>query len=222
MAAPAVTNAQSGSVTLLSSASYSSAATGIFYVVGEVRNDTPDPARYVQVKATFYDAAGAAVASSFAFIDIGVIAPGEKSPFRIILFADEGADVVGSYKLAIEWHKAIAKPAALKLSIDRGYYSSAGSYHLIGEVANDGESTASGTKVPAAIYDSAGKVVDEGFTFTGPSIIPPGESVFLTYLLLTQTQTLLHFLQASKAENIQWSQVVRLCQSFLRPAWRLR
>ena len=138
LAAPAIASAQSVSVTLLSSSSYSGAATGSFYVVGEVRNDTPDPARYVQVKATFYDAAGAAVASSFAFTDIGVIAPEGKSPFRIILFADEGANVIAGYKLAIEWHKAIAKPAALKLSIDRGYYSSAGSYHLVGEVANDG------------------------------------------------------------------------------------
>lgn len=35
------------------------------------------------VKAIFYDAAGAAVASSFAFTDIGVIVPREKSPLRI-------------------------------------------------------------------------------------------------------------------------------------------
>jgi len=139
LAAPAVANAQSDIVTLLSSSSYPSASTGSFYVVGEVRNDTPDPARYVQVKATFYDAAGAAVASSFAFIDISILAPGEKSPFRIILFADEGADVVAGYKLVVEWHKATAKPASLKLNIEEGYYSSAGSYHLIGEVANDCE-----------------------------------------------------------------------------------
>ena len=83
LAAPAVANAQSDIVTLLSSSSYPSASTGSFYVVGEVRNDTPDPARYVQVKATFYDAASAAVASSFAFTDISILAPGEKSPLGL-------------------------------------------------------------------------------------------------------------------------------------------
>jgi hypothetical protein len=203
LAAPAVANAQSGSVTLLSSSSYSSVATGSFYVFGEVRNDTPDPARYVQVKATCYDAAGAAVASSFAFTDIGVIAPGEKSPFRIILFADEGANRASSFKLAIEWHKAIVKPAALKLSIDRGYYSSAGSYHLVGEVTNDGESTASWAKVAAAFYDSAGKVVDEGFTFADPSTLPPGDSAFFNIFVVDANPNIASF--SANAESKEYS-----------------
>ena len=202
-AAPAIASAQSVSVTLLSSSSYSGAATGSFYVVGGVRNDTPDPARYVQVKATFYDVAGAAVASSFAFTDIGVIAPEGKSPFRIILFADEGANVIASYKLAIEWHKAIAKPAALKLSIDRGYYSSAGSYNLVGEVANDGESTASGAKVAAAFYDSAGKVVDEGFVFADPSSIPPGENAFFDIFVVDANPNIASF--SANAESREYS-----------------
>ncbi|MGI0020219.1 MAG: FxLYD domain-containing protein [Nitrososphaera sp.] len=206
LAAPALANAQSGSIiTLLSSSSYSSAATGSFYVVGEVRNDTSDPARYVQVKATFYDAAGAAVASSFAFTDIDVMASGEKSPLRIILFADEGADLVSSFKLAIEWHKATAKPAALKLSIDRGYYSSAVSYHLVGEVANDGESAASWAKVAVAFYDSAGKVVDEGFTFADPSSIPPGGSAFFDILVVDANPNIASF--SASAESREHSMV---------------
>ena len=47
-------------------------------------------------------------------------------------------------------------------------------YHIVGEVQNNGTDTAKFVEVSATLYDSSNQVIGTDFTFTKPSTIEPG------------------------------------------------
>jgi hypothetical protein len=63
----------------------------------------------------------------------------------------------------------------LVLKVGDSYVDGYGIYHLVGEVTNLGDSTATYVKVAAAFYDSNSKVLTSSFTFT-TNEIRPGQS----------------------------------------------
>jgi hypothetical protein len=58
---------------------------GSLHVVGEVQNNTPNPANFVKVTGTFYSKGNEVVATDFTYTSPRDIAPGDKAPFEIIL-----------------------------------------------------------------------------------------------------------------------------------------
>jgi hypothetical protein len=55
------------------------------HVVGEVMNNTPTVARFVQVTGTFYDTNNKVVATDFTFTNPSDIGSGQKAPFDLTL-----------------------------------------------------------------------------------------------------------------------------------------
>ena len=58
---------------------------GGYHVVGEVQNNGPGNANFVQVSGTFYDANNQVVGTQFTYTNPSDIGPGEKAPFDLIL-----------------------------------------------------------------------------------------------------------------------------------------
>lgn len=58
---------------------------GSLHVVGEVQNNTPNPANFVKVTGTFYNKDNQVVATDFTYTSPKDIAQGDKAPFEIIL-----------------------------------------------------------------------------------------------------------------------------------------
>ncbi len=75
---------ESHSLTILSHNSYTDSV-GYFHVVGEVENNTPRTAEFVQVTGTFYDTKNDVVGTQFTYTSPSDIPSGEKAPFEIIL-----------------------------------------------------------------------------------------------------------------------------------------
>jgi hypothetical protein len=75
---------KSDSVTILSHNSYTDDV-GYFHVVGEVENNTPDTAEFVQVTGTFYDINNAVVGTQFTYTNPSDIISGGKAPFDLVL-----------------------------------------------------------------------------------------------------------------------------------------
>ena len=68
-------------------------------IIGEVRNNSGGPARFVKIIATMYDAASTVVAVEVGYTDIDVLASGQASPFDILV---EHWVNVARYDLAIQ------------------------------------------------------------------------------------------------------------------------
>ncbi|MGB8574105.1 MAG: FxLYD domain-containing protein [Nitrososphaeraceae archaeon] len=58
---------------------------GYLHVVGEVQNNTPANAQFVQVIGTFYDNNNQVVGTQFAYTNPSDIGAGQKAPFELIL-----------------------------------------------------------------------------------------------------------------------------------------
>jgi len=72
------------------------------HVVGEIENIESETATFVQVAATFYNATGNVVATSFAYSDPRDIGVGQKAPFEVLLTYTNRVSLVDSYTLTAE------------------------------------------------------------------------------------------------------------------------
>jgi hypothetical protein len=60
---------------------------GYFHVVGEVKNNSPTIAQFVQVTGTFYDSNNRVVGTQFTYTNPSDIGAGQKAPFDLILMS---------------------------------------------------------------------------------------------------------------------------------------
>lgn len=160
--------------TVLSSSDYIDSI-DFYHIVGELQNNSDRVVRFVEVTATLYDDQDVVVGRPFGFALIDVMRPGERSPFHVIFTDSEQINKIVSYKLSISSTPlTVDKERSLELKVGEGYLDSIGFYHLVGEVTNNGDRTATFVEVSAAFYDSNGNIVDTATGFTSPSDVGPG------------------------------------------------
>ena len=91
------------SITILSHNSYADSA-GYFHVVGEVENDTPNTAKFVQITGTFYDINNAVVGTQFTHTNPSNISSGAKALFDLVLMSTSvPASLIDHYKLSASY-----------------------------------------------------------------------------------------------------------------------
>jgi hypothetical protein len=94
---------KSHSVTILSHNSYTDSV-GYFHVVGEVENNTPSTAQFVQITGTFYDINNAVVGTQFTYTNPSDISSGATAPFDLILMsASVPTSLIDHYKLVASY-----------------------------------------------------------------------------------------------------------------------
>jgi hypothetical protein len=77
---------------------------GYFHVVGEVENNTPSTAQFVQITGTFYDINNAVVGTQFTYTNPSDISSGATAPFDLILTsASVPASLIDHYKLVTSY-----------------------------------------------------------------------------------------------------------------------
>jgi hypothetical protein len=69
------------------------------YIFGEVRNDSGVGVRFVKIVATLYNAQGTVVQADFTYSDLDSLAPGQSSPFEMLVLDWNGA---ARYELQVQ------------------------------------------------------------------------------------------------------------------------
>ena len=72
----------------------------------EVENNGTEPVEYVKVAVTFYDGSGNVVGTENTYADPSDLAPGMKSPFKILISNDSVIEVIETYDFTISWDNA--------------------------------------------------------------------------------------------------------------------
>jgi hypothetical protein len=164
-------------ISVLSQTGYMDSS-GFFHIVGEVANTSNETVRSVQITASIYDPYHVIMGTGSAYSDIGTLGPGERSAFHLLLTGVGQAGPIGTYQLSISSQPAFGeqKPAFLRLTIGRAYYSGS-TYHVIGEVTNEGNSAANFVKISGAFYDYNHQVIGEGVEYpNNVGSISPGQT----------------------------------------------
>jgi hypothetical protein len=145
------------------------------HIIGQVQNNFTFPIQFVQITGTVYNSNHQLVATSDTYTDMDVLNPGAKSGFDILFTnVPTGAS---SYAVSASYQQAsTSKPPSLSISIGHQNIDLINTYHLLGEVTNQGNNTATFVKVSAVLFDSDHKIVDVVNTFTSPNNLQPGQT----------------------------------------------
>jgi hypothetical protein len=131
---------------------------GRAHVFGEVTNDGGRSVDNVFIVAVFHDEDYRTVASSYAFIQMDALRPGEKSAFEMVLEGTESAEIY-DYDLFANSRIAGPKTACLSLNVMESFSDDAGRYHLAGMVVNNGNLLTDSVRVSATFYNGTGHVI---------------------------------------------------------------
>ncbi len=145
------------------------------HLVGEIKNTGTQPVQYVNIAVSFVDASGKTSGGTQGYAEIGVLQPGDISPYDITKFPAP-ADMVG-YNLHMTWEKPDhAEAANLTLQNDPPFDDGQGHIHVTGSVSNSGTQLASGVLVVAIFYNSDGIVAFLRDNHTDNATLQPGDT----------------------------------------------
>lgn len=151
-------------------------SSGIYHVVGEIKNLGDQPLGFVAVSVVFYDEKGVAIASGKALTSIHVLLPGKVSPFDATAIDRNITSDIRSYELHASAQVVKPKPQSLHITSSISYVDNIGLYHVIGKVADNSERQSTFTNVVGTFYDKEGHIITTGRDLTEPINIPAGES----------------------------------------------
>jgi hypothetical protein len=172
-------------ISILSQASYVDSI-GHFHVVGEVQNNAPESMKFVEITATFYDAAGKVVGTGSGYTDMDILLPAQTSPFEILLTDEQQSQKIDNYKLSVSGDETFeSKPANLKLNVGDSFTDSINNYHVVGEVTNQGDQVTKFVKVAGAFYNDQNQLVAVGSSYTDPSDLSPATTAPFEILVTT-------------------------------------
>lgn len=141
---------------------------GHYVVLGEILNDGSIPLEFVEVIAQFFDRELNPLIKLSSSTALGIIHPGQISPFAVILKDATLTSSVQSFTLTIgDLNPAEANPAKLavifhKLEIVEG------NIVVSGRIANDGTILSGNTKAMVVLYNVVGEPIRYDFAFTEP------------------------------------------------------
>lgn len=163
-------------------------------VIGEVKNGGDFSMKDIMITASFYCSGGkligekeglAAVTSSYS--EVGILAPGETSPFKIAISVEELSQLenfelnkLEKYKIEGEYNITDAGIyKRFEISQSPGELNTAtGHYRVAGNVKNIGNEAAEQIKVVVTFYDDQTRITDVMHTYLENSLLPGEEAQF--------------------------------------------
>jgi hypothetical protein len=169
---------------------------GILHITGEVQNNFGFPVQSVQVTATLYGSQKNVIdrKSAYTYID-QLKSGGGRSGFNIIVPANVTKNSTGYSLSATSYTKSSAaaaaapplspKPAFLNLNINKGTKDLNGNYHLLGNVTNKGNNTATHVRVSTVFFNGTNKIIDAQGGFTTPMNLQSGQTAPFNFTVLS-------------------------------------
>jgi hypothetical protein len=145
------------------------------YLVGEVRNDTHLNAEFVKINASLRDASGEIVYAKHSYANLGILPPGETSPF-LIIFSDPPE--WASYDLAVDWDATARQLYPLEILTSELSLDDDAAYHVMGKVKNQYDEGSKFIQAYVTLYDANGEVVGTDSSYATPSELDPGQIAF--------------------------------------------
>jgi hypothetical protein len=78
--------------------------------------------------------------------------------------------------------------------------------HIVGEIKNIGDETATYVQVIATCYDATGNVVEEGFTFSDPNDLQAGQTAPFEILIIGENTELVNSYELT-ADSVQYAEI---------------
>ncbi len=184
------TTEAAASAEMLSTTSYISSP-GSYHVIGGISNTGDQPLEDVRATATFYNASGVVVGTSFAYTSIDVILPGHWAPYDVILLDSAQSLKVDHYTVTGSFYVSSTQLTAALQFLSNSSYISYGTHHIVGEIKNLGPTKATYVKVIAVYFNSTGSLIDTQYSYTSPTDLEVNQTAPFDILLFDDARALL-------------------------------
>ena len=150
------------------------------WVTGEVQNVGSKNLKWVRVTITYYTENGTILGIDDAHAQMHLLVPGQKSPF--ITYAQTRTQInindIASHTVVVRsYEETIEEPYTNIQTINPSNSTDVyGSYHVSGEVKNNGTVSVSSPEVVATFYAANGTVLDAWFDIYLPDILNPNDT----------------------------------------------
>ncbi len=177
----------------LSKRAYISEA-GLPTVVGELQNSGNSSITNILIAASFYCSKGNEVgggenmAAISDYPEVEVLAPGEKSPFKVGLTAEELAnlpnfdvDSIKKYTVELSSYNTTEESLYRSFEVTQSggeLDSVTGYYKVTGGIKNIGTETAEQIKIVGTFYDNQPNIIEVIHTYLREPLVPGGEAQF--------------------------------------------
>ena len=167
---------------------------GILHITGEVQNNFGFPVQSVQVTATLYGSQKNVIdrKSVYTYIESAEVrwrkvwlqyycsSKCHKKFYWIFSFCHI------RYKVSQHQQHALSpKPAFLNLNLNKGTKDLNGNYHLLGNVTNKGNNTATHVRVSTVFLNGTNKIIDSQGGFTTPMNLQSGQTAPFNFTVLS-------------------------------------
>lgn len=150
---------------------------GTLRIYGEVRNATASYAQFVKITANLFNGQQL-VANDFTYAYLDKLPPNEKTCFSVLMF---NAPAWTSYSVEQPTYSATSAPSFnLAILSPVGSVDSASLYRIVGQIRNDGASTATFVRSIATLYDAASTPIGCDFTYVNGADLTAGQTSSFT------------------------------------------
>jgi hypothetical protein len=146
-----------------------------YHVFLELRNDRSATICFVRITASFYDAAGALLATKTGYTMFTHLAPGQVSPVHV--FLSPAPANIASYTLAVVWQNACSSFQYRDVTVLSHNLRDDLGAEIYGEVRNDTPQTLKSVKAVVTFYDPGGRIRFADFGYlSGGTVLAPGQT----------------------------------------------
>ncbi len=150
------------------------------HIVGEMKNLGEENVKVKKLTPVFYDKGGSAIDTPWHWLyPLSVLAPGQSSPFFVILLDEDAGREMVDYELTLDCEVTDEEPLLdLKLLSSTSYMEPMTAYDLywiIGEYKNTGSRNIENVWIFATYYDAGGMVIGYNYAKAPMLTVLPGQ-----------------------------------------------
>jgi len=148
-----------------------------FHVVGEVQNVATENIE-VEIVPVFYDEGGTVIEAEplhGSVKPLEILAPGQKSPFEMMILDEVASRKVVDYELLVESTVTTKEPCKLGFPNHSSYVSIIDIFEVVGEVENMGAENVERVKILATFYNETGTVIGADFCYAEIDTLVSGQ-----------------------------------------------
>lgn len=147
----------------------------LLFVVGEVRNNTSQYVRFIKIGGGIISSDGQLVDADSSYTYISTLAPGEKTCFKLMF---SNFDVATHYYYEEPTYFYTGAPLPKVTAYNHNGFSNEtySSYEIVGLLRNDSGRSISYVEAVGTLYNSAGEVMDCGYSYVNSTHLAVGQS----------------------------------------------
>jgi len=153
---------------------------GARYIIGEVVNNTGQPASLIKIDERFYDSDGKLIFTDYTFVSQDRVAPGARALFYDVDSAPPSGITRVEVTVASWLDRTGLDYRDITVVSHETRPASFGRLQITGELRNDQTVIMRSAQVLVTFYDEAGKVVNVAMGYASNSTLRPGETTVFT------------------------------------------